>query len=95
MNKVKYLFVIIGLLLIVGCCNNADSKSDTWSDQQKAEWTESCLKMLEANQTFKGVAEDVCDCMLKKTSESYTPEEAANITREEEQKIWEKCDYRW
>jgi hypothetical protein len=33
--------------------------------------------------------------MLEKTSESYTPEEAANITREEEQKIWEKCDYRW
>ena len=86
---------MISFVILAGCCNNADSKSDTWSDEQKAVWTENCVKMLEANQVFEGVAEDVCDCMLEKTSESYTPEEAATITRDEEQKIWEKCDYNW
>jgi len=95
MKTLAYFVISISLFLFAGCCNNADSKSDTWSNEQKAEWTENCLKMLEANQVFEGVAEDVCDCMLEKTSESYTPEEAANITRNEEQKIWEKCDYRW
>jgi hypothetical protein len=95
MNKIKYLLVLVSFILVAGCCNNTDSKSDTWSDEQKAEWTQDCLKMLEANQTFKGVAEDVCDCILTKTSESYTPEEAAKLTREDEQKIWEKCDYSW
>lgn len=95
MKDFKYLAIIISLFLFAACCNNSDTKSDTWSDEQKTEWTNNCLKMLESNQTFKGVAEDVCDCMFEKTSESYTPEEVANITREEEQKIWEKCDYRW
>ena len=95
MNKIKYLLVLMSIILVAGCCNNTDSKSDTWSDEQKAEWTQDCLKMLEANQVFEGVAEDVCDCMLKKTSESYTPMEAAKLTREQEQKVWEKCDYRW
>ena len=95
MNKIKYLIFVIGLVFIMGSCCNHNSKSDTWSDEQKAEWTESCLKMMSENQVFKGNAEDVCDCMLKKTSENYTPEEAVNITEEEEQKIWETCDYSW
>ena len=95
MIKIKYLLALLSFILIAGCCNSADSKSDSWSEEQKATWTENCLKMLESNQVFEGVAEDVCDCMLEKTAESYTPEEAAKLTREEEQKIWEKCDYRW
>lgn len=95
MKGIPYITVLISIFLFTGCCNKADSKSDTWSDEQKAEWTDNCLKMLEENQVFEGVAEEVCDCMLEKTAESYTPEEAAEISREEEQKIWEKCDYNW
>ncbi len=40
-------------------------------------------------------ADDFCDCMFEKTAEKYTPEEAVNITEEQEQKIWEECNYSW
>ena len=39
--------------------------------------------------------EDHCDCMYKKTAKKYTPEEAYQLTVEQERKIWEACDYRW
>ncbi len=47
----------------------------------------------------RGVAQkdaaSFCDCMLSKTSEKYTPEEAAKITPDEEQELWKQCDYQW
>jgi hypothetical protein len=33
--------------------------------------------------------------MYEKTSDKYTPEEAENITADEERKLWNECDYSW
>ena len=94
MKTIKLLFVSLGLLLFVSACN-CESKSDTWSNEQKATWTKSCITFMENNGVEEKNAVDFCDCMLDKTSEKYTPEEAAKITEEEERKLWESCDYNW
>jgi hypothetical protein len=33
--------------------------------------------------------------MLEKTSDKYTPEEAAKIDLKGEQELWQDCDYQW
>lgn len=76
-------------------CNNASSKSDTWNDNQKAEWKENCEEFLITKGVDRGDAKDFCDCMLEKTADKYTPEEAEKITVEEQQEIWQACDYQW
>ncbi len=83
-------------IMFIGACNcGGNSKADTWDEAQKAEWTNNCMKFMETNGVEEKNATDFCDCMLKKTSEKYTPEEAAGITEEEERKLWEGCDYTW
>ena len=106
MKIIKLLIVTFGFLVFAGACNS-DSKAekkapakkekaaDTWNDEQKAKWTKSCMEFMETNGVEKRNAVDFCDCMLKKTSEKYTPEEAAKITEEEERKLWDSCDYDW
>lgn len=97
-NEMKIIkhFLFLGILLIiVGSCTNANSKSSTWDDQQKKEWKEKCMELLIENEVPKGDAESTCDCMLEKTSEKYTPEEAANIDLKGEQQLWQDCDYQW
>ena len=82
------------IFLTTSCCDN-NSKADTWNEDQKKEWTDNCMKFMEQNGVEEKNAVDFCDCMLEKTSEKYTPEEAAKITEEEERKLWEGCDYTW
>ncbi len=94
MKTIKLLFVSLGLLFFIGECN-CESKSDKWSSEQKATWTKSCMTFMENNGVEEKNAVDFCDCMLDKTSEKYTPEEAAKITEEEERKLWQSCDYDW
>ncbi|MBC8321777.1 MAG: hypothetical protein H8E34_13760 [Bacteroidetes bacterium] len=94
MKTIRLLFVSFGLLLFVSACNN-DTKTDTWSSEQKATWTKNCKEFMKTNGVEEMNAVDFCDCMLKKTSEKYTAEEAANITEVEERKLWESCDYTW
>ncbi len=36
-----------------------------------------------------------CDCMLKKTSEKYTPQKVVKITPAEEQQLCKECNYSW
>ncbi len=98
MKIIKILFVTIGLFFFVSSCNSnskAKSKADTWNKGQKEQWTSKCLTFLEANGVEKKNAVDYCSCVLEKTSEKYTPAEAANITEEEERKLWDSCDYSW
>ena len=95
MKTIKH-FLFLGILLVfLGSCGNTNSKSSTWSDQQKTEWTENCIELLTESDVAKDDAKSTCDCMLEKTSEKYTPEEAKSITKEEEQKLWQDCDYQW
>ncbi len=94
MKTIKLLLVTFGLLLFAGACNS-DSKADTWDKNQKDKWTNSCMKFMKDNGVEEKNAVDFCDCVLEKTSEKYTPEEAANITEEEERKLWDSCDYDW
>jgi hypothetical protein len=94
MKMIRLLLVTFGLLLFAGACN-CDSKADTWDNDQKAKWTKSCMTFMETKGVEEKNAVDFCDCMLEKTSEKYTPEEAANITEDEERKLWESCDYDW
>jgi hypothetical protein len=94
MKIIKLLFVAFGFLLIIGSCN-CDTKADTWSDEQKTEWTKSCKEFMKTNAVEEQNAVDFCDCMLEKTAQDYSPEEAAKITEDEERKLWESCDYTW
>lgn len=94
MKTIKLLFASLSLLFLIAACN-CDSKADSWSDEQKTTWKKSCMTFMENNGVEEKNAVDFCDCMLEKTSEKYTPEEAANITEEEERKLWESCDYDW
>lgn len=94
MRTIRLTMGIIVLLFVVAACN-CDSKADTWTDNDKAKWTTSCMEFMETNGVEKLNAVDYCSCMLDKTSKNYTPEEAVNITTEEERKLWESCDYSW
>jgi hypothetical protein len=97
-NMKKFFLMIpaIALLFAVtfaGC--NSGSKSKSWSQAQKDQWTTNCHKALEERGLTKDQAADYCDCMLQKTSEKYTPQEAEGITAEEVGRLWKECDYQW
>ncbi len=94
MKFIRVLFVTFGLFLFVSACNS-DSKADTWSKDQKTKWTNNCMKFMKTAGVEKQSAVDYCSCMLKKTSEKYTPEEAVNITEQEEKALWSSCNYDW
>jgi len=87
MKTIRLLLVTFGLLLFAGACN-CDSKADTWGQRpKKLRGLKKCMTFMEEKGTLKKrIAVDFCDCMLEKTSEKYTPEEAVNITEEEEAK---------
>lgn len=85
---------VVALLLLTAC--NSNSKSKTWSAEQKEQWKTECIQMLvEEGVAETNIAEDHCDCMYEKTSEKYTPKEAASLTDEQEREIWRECDYSW
>ncbi|MAZ93967.1 MAG: hypothetical protein CMF58_06055 [Lentimicrobiaceae bacterium] len=86
---------LILVSIAVSCNQSAKTNESLSSEEQKSEWTNKCMKFMESNGTEERNATDFCDCMLKKTSEKYSPEQAASITAEEERKLWESCDYTW
>lgn len=95
--KIKTLLsgiLFMSLLVGAGSCQN-NSKEKSWSEAQKTKWKSECQGLLTDRGLKADAANDFCDCMLKKTSEKYTPEEAAKITTEEERKLWNECDYQW
>lgn len=95
--KSKALIVTILLMILLGgieSCQNYP-KEKTWSSEQKTKWKTECQQLLISRGLKTKDANDFCDCMLKKTSEKYTPEEATKITVDEERKLWNECDYRW
>ena len=53
------------------------------------------LELIKTKDITKGTAEDNCDCLFEKTAKKYTPEEAAKLTTEQEQEIWDECAYSW
>ena len=96
MNKIGLVIPALALLFSVifaGC--NSNSKAKSWSPDQKSKWTTNCLKFTEERSMPKTQAVGFCDCMLKKTTEKYTPQEAGKITTQEERKLWQDCDYQW
>lgn len=86
--------MFVAIVGVFSACQT-NSKADTWSADQQKEWKKSCMTLLLDNGVEKSVAEDRCDCMFEKTSEKYTPEEAAKIDIKQEKKLWEECDYSW
>ncbi|MEI7724186.1 MAG: hypothetical protein WCK09_03730 [Bacteroidota bacterium] len=94
MKKFRVLIPVIGFIMLVsftGC----KSKAKSWSQQQKDTWTASCMKFMSDRGVEQKKAAGFCDCMLKKTSNKYTPEEAVKITASEERQLWQECDYQW
>ena len=89
-----YLIGLLGLVVMSLSCNS-NSKKKLWSQEQEKVWKEKCVETLMTLDVEKTVAEDHCDCMFTKTAKKYTPDEAEELTVEEERKIWENCDYRW
>jgi hypothetical protein len=94
MKPIKAVIFIITFVFLGFACKSPDM-SDTWSDDQKTEWMDNCKKFMNDRGLEEDRAKDFCDCMLEKTSRKYTPEEAAQITEEEERKLWQECDYQW
>ena len=92
MKKINLLLVAATLTVISACSN---SQANTWTAEQKSTWTEKCMQFMAQQGVDQKSAIDFCDCMLAKTSEKYTPEEAAAITADEERKLWTECDYNW
>lgn len=92
--KKRIFILMIGVFSLLVSCNS-NSKSDTWNAEQEKKWKTECLQLLEANGVKETVAEDRCDCMFKKTSKKYTPEETAALTDAQEKEIWDECDYSW
>ncbi|MDD2527722.1 MAG: hypothetical protein PHT26_06800 [Lentimicrobiaceae bacterium] len=84
---------VLAVLLLSAC--NSNSKSKTWTADQEKQWKTECVQMLVDKGVTDAVAEDHCDCMYQKTSEAYTPTEAAALTLEQERKLWRECDYSW
>lgn len=95
MKILKVLVVGISLAFLSGACCSNNSKADTWSNDQKAAWTQNCMEFMAQEGVEEKSAKDFCDCVLDKTSEKYSPEEAAAINVDEERKIWADCDYNW
>jgi len=94
MKTLKILTFMFLVAIFASACS-VNSKADQWSSDQKAKWTEKCMNFMDNQGVDKKDAEGFCDCMLKQTSEKYTPEEAAKINEEEERKMWQECDYVW
>ena len=92
--KKTYFIGLLGAVVIILSCNSP-SKEKSWNQEQEKAWKANCLALFDSMEVSRPVAEDHCDCIFKKTAEKYTPEEAAQITVEEERKIWEDCDYQW
>jgi hypothetical protein len=94
MKKTSMIIVVLFLSLILGM-SGCKSKSGSWSKEEKDKWTASCMKFMQDRNVDQKDAAGFCDCMLKKTSEKYTPEEAVKITPAEEQQLWKECNYSW
>lgn len=93
--KRHFFLVPVLCSLIVLALPGCNSKSGSWTKQDKDKWSESCMKFMTERGVEQKQATDFCDCMLKKTSEKYTPEEARKITPDEERQLWQQCDYQW
>lgn len=94
MKNLISIMAVLALLTMAAC--NSNSKSKTWTAEQKEQWKTECVQMLlEEGITEVAIAKDHCDCMYEKTSEKYTPEESALLTVEQEREIWRECDYSW
>jgi len=94
MKKFFTVITAFGFILLMGF-TGCNSKAKSWSQEQKDKWTTSCMKFMNDRGVEKKDAAGFCDCMLKKTSDKYTPEEAVKITPEEERQLWQQCDYQW
>ncbi len=91
-NRVSVI-TIVALLAMAAC--NSNSKSKTWNEEQEKQWKIECVRVLVEKGVSDDAAKDFSDCMYQKTSEKYTPIEAAALTVKQEQEIWRECDYSW
>lgn len=94
MKAIKAAALIITFVFMGFACKSPDM-SGTWSEDQKTEWMDSCMKFMSDRGVKEKQAKDFCDCMFEKTSRKYTPDEAAQINEDEERKLWQECDYQW
>jgi hypothetical protein len=94
MKTLFYSFAFVVLTAALFACN-PNSKADTWNPDQKKKWKTECKSLLMKNGEREATAADYCDCIYEKMSAKYTPEEAANLTIEQEREIWDECDYSW
>jgi hypothetical protein len=94
MKKYRLFIVVISIMIFTGF-TGCNSKSGTWTQEDKNTWTTNCMTFMNQQGVEQKAAADFCDCMLQKTSQKYTPQEAANITTEEERSLWNECNYSW
>jgi len=94
MKTFNFFILTLGFMLMAGL-SGCQSKTKSWSQAQKETWTTNCMKVMTDRGVDQKDAAGLCDCMLKKTSEKYSPEEAVNITPEQERQLWQECDYQW
>ncbi len=90
----KFLTIFITLLLLFAC--DTSTKEASWSEEQKKNYVNNCLAGFgDVPAPEERNVEALCDCMLKLLMRDFTPEEAKNISMDEQREILANCNYSW
>mgnify|MGYP001042379030 CR=1 FL=1 len=90
----KAVTLLLSILLLISC--DTSTKEASWSEEQKENYVNNCLAGFgEVPKTEERNVEALCDCMLELLMRDYTPEEAENITMDEQREILTNCNYNW
>jgi len=90
----KSLFIFLTFLFLLAC--DTSTKEESWSEEQKENYVNNCLAGFgEVPATEERNVEALCDCMLELLMRDFTPEEAKNISMDEQREILSNCNYSW
>ncbi|MGK7393182.1 MAG: hypothetical protein ACNS62_01370 [Candidatus Cyclobacteriaceae bacterium M3_2C_046] len=90
------LFLTLMIFSFISLSCETDTKEEFWNEQQMENYRQRCYAgFQEADPQELDEAKNLCDCMLEEIMEDYTPEEAENITEEEQLQILTDCNYNW
>lgn len=90
----KFLTLSFLFLFLFAC--DTKTKEASWSEEQKENYVNNCLAGFgDVPETEERNVEALCDCMLELLMRDYTPEEAKNISMDEQREILANCNYSW
>lgn len=88
-------YIIIFSIITLWACNH-ETKEDSWSEAQKENYLTRCEEgFVDAKPDEERAIEGLCECMLEEIMEEHTPEQAKNITPDQQRQILVNCNYNW